>query len=130
MAMSYVILEPRQLVCSRATGALTDEDLFEFMGRLRADPQFRSDFCHLADFRSVTALEITAAGVRRVSEIAPFGPGSRRALVAESEAIFGMARMYELVSERGGSVVRVFRHMDAALGWLELPGDFQAPDRE
>jgi hypothetical protein len=46
----------------------------------------------------------------------PFGP---TALVTEDEALFGMARMFGILSElEGGPIVGVFRAFDEALNWF------------
>jgi hypothetical protein len=48
------------------------------------------------------------------------GRGIRRAVVANSEAAFGMARMYAIASENTGQTIEVFRDMDAAESCLNL----------
>jgi len=44
------------------------------------------------------------------------------AIVAASEAIFGMARVFETFTERHFSRTGVFRNREAAERWLSAPG--------
>jgi hypothetical protein len=41
-------------------------------------------------------------------------------MVANSDASFGMARMYAISSEADGQTIQVFRDMSAAEAWLEV----------
>lgn len=60
-------------------------------------------------------------GTRMINETAQdqfFTPGTRRAFVAETDAVFGMARMFALQAEGLGQTIEVFRDRKKAEEWL------------
>ncbi len=118
MPGSYTILPESRFVLSRSWGVLTQALLLAHSRALAGDPRFQPSFAQLSDLREVTDITVTAPGVREAAEASPFGAGSRRALVASSDFIFGMARMYELFRENATGEVMVFRDVHEALRWL------------
>lgn len=46
---------------------------------------------------------------------APYPPETRRVIVAPSDLLFGMSRMYELVADRPAGILQVVRCMEEAL---------------
>ncbi len=46
---------------------------------------------------------------------------SRLAIVATRDEFFGLGRMYEMLRDESSMEVRVFRQLDEAERWLELP---------
>ena len=122
MPASYTIDTDRKLVVSRIWGAATEDEIFDHGQRLRNDPDFRPDFRQLVDMSELTELRVGSAVIREASRNQFFSPGVRRAVVANSEAAFGMARMYAIQSESAGQTIEVFRDMNAAEAWLNRPG--------
>ncbi len=69
-------------------------------------------------------LDLSADDIRRLVERARklhtagivVGP---TAIVADIDVVFGMARMYAILSELAHAPVDVFRDQDAALAWLD-----------
>lgn len=120
MEATYRIDRDLRLVVSVALGDVTDEALLDHQRRLAADEDFEPDFRQLYDFRGATGLEATADGVRQLAENNPFGRGARRALVADNRAVYGMARMFQLMAEKGPDRVEVFDTVEAARKWLGL----------
>ena len=120
MPASYRIDTERRTVFSRATGVLTDGDLLEHQRQLGNDPDFRPDHDQLFDFRGVTRLATSSAVVYALAEANPFGAGSRRAVTAPSDVVFGVARMFETLTSGSAHVLRLFRDHDAAMRWLGL----------
>jgi hypothetical protein len=99
-------------------GAATDDEILNHGQRLRNDPQFCPDFRQLVDMSELTEMRVASGLVRDASRNQFFSPGVRRALVASSEAAFGMARMYAIASEIEGQTIEVFRDMNSADAWL------------
>ena len=50
----------------------------------------------------------------------PYGTGARRALVVTNDLVFGMARMYQILSDESPDEFEIFRKLDDALLWLEI----------
>jgi hypothetical protein len=117
---SYTIDSDRKLVVTRIWGAATEDDIYDHGQRLRNDPQFRPDFRQLVDMTELTEIRVGSGVIRDASRNQFFSPGVRRAVVANSEAAFGMARMYAIASEETGQTIQVFRDMSAAEAWLNL----------
>ena len=97
------------------------QDVRRFLDKLFADPRFRRGMPSLIDCRrvknlfSIADLRKTAADHKRRPELKV--PG-RAAVVASSNLIYGLLRMYEVFSEGAAVEIRVFRKPEEALAWL------------
>ena len=123
MPLEYRVDVSLRTVFARASGVLTDTDVLAFVEGVLAHPSMEPDFNQLFDAREVTKLELSGACVREVSTDTGFGEGSLRAFVTESDAGFGMARMYQTLRDTYPDEVRVFRSIDEARAWLGLPAE-------
>lgn len=105
---------------SRFWGVATDDDIFDHGQRLQNDPLFRPDFRQLVDMSDLTEIRVGSGVIRDASRNQFFAPGVRRAVVANSDVSFGMARMYAIASENSGQTIEVFRDINAAKAWLGI----------
>ena len=105
---------------SRGEGTLSDDDLRGHQAAVRADPKFDPGFRQLWDFRAVSEVAVSTDCVRDLSRTSSFAEGSRRALVVHSDLQFGLARMFQTLTEHTPHVVGVFRDLDEARAWLGL----------
>ena len=119
----------------------TDEQLDDGRGILRlwtgavaagdvtvanADYLTREDWTKLeyliADFSGVTELQATTEDIRNIAiaeaRIATLIPNLVIAVVAPTDYIFGMARMWEVFAEQTGWIRRVFRSRPEAEAWV------------
>jgi hypothetical protein len=120
MPSEYQIDVANRLVRARAWGVLTHDDLMATLLGIRNDPAFKSDFSQLYDFREALPSPISAAKVRDLASYSNFGAGSRRALVAANDAIYGLLRMYAAHREAiGREQIAVFRSLADAQAWLQ-----------
>jgi hypothetical protein len=104
-------------------GVIDDQLLVQAYRRLVSEPDFDAFADVLIDLRDVGELRISSGGLRQLVEIlgAIERPGAaiEVAIVAPTNAVFGMARMYQILrSSRSGEETKVFRSLDEALGWL------------
>ena len=90
------------------------------------DPNFAVDFSQLADMSEVSRLDVSTDVVHYIAATTPFGEGSKRALVAGSDIVYGMARLYGTVAEQRPGEFRAFREMSSAIEWLGLQDDEHA----
>ena len=120
MPCSYTIDLTRALVLSRGWGVLTDGELLAHVRALTVDPRFVRNFYQLADLRDVADVEVSAATIREMARLNPYGDGSRRAVVVTSDVLFGMARMYQILRDEPTDQLEIFRELDAALRWLGI----------
>jgi hypothetical protein len=114
---------------ARASGVLDDEGLFEYVRRVIDDPTYDQVDADLFDARDVTGVKLTGEGVRKLATLiqSTKRSSSRVAVVASSPAMFGMARMFELL--RPDVTVSVFQEMERAIAWLSAPPE-PAPSEE
>ena len=121
MPASYRIDAADQIIYSRAWGVLTDDDIATNRAALARDPAFVPTSSQLYDFSEVTAVEVTAAGVRALARTSPFARTARRAIVVSSDVAYGMARMYAIISDHHDDAFRIFRDQRDAIAWLHSP---------
>jgi hypothetical protein len=120
MPATYSIDSNRKLVTSRLWGAVSEDELHDHNERLRGDPEFVPDYRQLTDITGLTEILIGSKAIIQTAIDQFFVPGTRRAIVASSEATFGMARMFALQSEGSGQTIEVFREMSKAEEWLGI----------
>ena len=99
---------------------LSDAELFAHARALKQDTRFLPASQQLVDFSDVTAVYVTVDGVRTMVALNPWGRGSRRAAIAPSDLAFGLARMYEALTQLEHGEFQVFRTMNEGMGWLGL----------
>jgi len=87
-------------------------------------PDWMNGFHLICDYREVTSFDVDAADMRKLSaqdsSFEDLLNRSRCAVVADRDVIFGMARMWEAMSEQNGLRTMVFRELDEACRWLSL----------
>jgi len=124
MTYSVSINRSRQIVWTTWANTLTDELLCEYKRSVWDDPSIIG-YDELDDFRAVTALSVTPPGLQRLASVAAGMDDpdcrSKAAIVASTDAGFGLARMYEAYRElEPGSTkeVAVFGDIKSAFAWL------------
>jgi hypothetical protein len=120
MGMNYKIDSERRLVLTRGWGVLSSRELFDVTSQILVDPRFDPTYRSLGDLRDVTEITVDTLETAYTAATPLFAAGTRRAIVASSDAVFGMARMFATFAERAGQEVRIFRELHLAEAWLEL----------
>ena len=121
MKVERTIDPEARVVLFKVSGALGDAELLQLAAELESIPEVEPDFALLIDLREAHGREVTGLGVRALAaRPLVLSTESRRAVVVPSVLGFGMARMYELLSEQRGGGPRVFRDYDQAQRWVEL----------
>jgi hypothetical protein len=133
MAASYRIDVARGVVYSRGWGVLTDEEIAAHAQTLRVDPRFDPGFRQIVDFRGLTNIRVSGAGVREVARYNPFRRDARRAFVVVSDEAFGLTRMFGMFTDSSAEQFGIFRSIEPALEWIGMeptaPWPDQAPDK-
>jgi hypothetical protein len=121
MQLERTLDSAARVVVLTVSGALGDAELASLASELETLPGVTPDFSLLIDLRAAHGREVTTAGVRALAkQPLVLSPASRRAVVVPSVLGFGMARMYEQLSEPRGGGPRVFRDYDEALRWVQF----------
>ncbi len=92
---------------------------------LTQHPDYQPSFNALYDLRQVTMGEVTADQLQRLAfdVFDPGWDGTKFAMVAEDDDVYGMARVYAAVAdETGRQQRRAFRSYDDAVRWVAADG--------
>ncbi len=110
------------VVFSTFQGVVTKEDISAQVHSFNVDPAFQPSFDHLIDTRGTARFDLSSKDMHTVSLHSAFNEKSRRAVVAESDIMFGIGRMYQILREahEKPDQVRVFHSMEEARRWLGL----------
>jgi hypothetical protein len=123
MAFSFTIDGDHGVVRFTGEDVFSSRDLMESIKQVTAHPDFQPDYDHLVDLRDVTSFEPDSGDIRKRSQQDRENirlDTSRIAIVATSNVVFGMSRMYETFMEGADVTVRTFRDMAEAEAWLDL----------
>ena len=119
MPVTYRIDVEAGLVRTFAHGVVTEAEVLEYQDKLAADPAFEASMGQLTDARGIERLDVTTNGIRQFvahdARHAERFAGHRMAIVASEDVVFGMARMYQTMSDVN---VGVFRSIEEALVFL------------
>lgn len=105
-------------------GELNKNLLIEKLKDIYENPDYKPDMNVLWDIREAIISSFFSADVQAVRDFVSkhWGTGgkSRAALVVSKDVDFGLARMYQILSEsKTLSPVQVFRDFDEALNWAK-----------
>ena len=109
------------MIFSRAHGEITEADVLDHARRLSADADFQPGYNQLVDLLDITKIILSVADMHVIARrTAIFNEQSRRAIIARKDAVYGMARMYQMLRDEGPEEIMVFRDMPDARRWLGL----------
>jgi len=110
------------LVVSTGSDRVTFGEIRARQDQTKIDPDFNPEFNQLVDLRAVTGFDMSSEQAKALARRMIFSSTSRRAFVASSPAIFGVARMWEIFTEMADhpSEIRVFYDLSSALKWVDL----------
>jgi hypothetical protein len=107
-------------------GPTSYEDVRTYLDGLLVDPGFRPGMPGLIDCRRVKSL-FSISDLRKTAADAKLRPQlqvpGRAAVLASSNLIYGLLRMYEVFNEGNPAEIRVFREPEEAVRWLRGEGD-------
>ncbi|MGB8064450.1 MAG: hypothetical protein WCF26_21355 [Candidatus Sulfotelmatobacter sp.] len=102
-------------------GRITGAILLDFYARAAKYMASRPPCRGILDFSNVTDFEVSSAAIRQVAAFPPaFPAGCMRVLVIPREFIYGLARMFQILTEDTRPELRVVRTMDEAYRLLEV----------
>jgi hypothetical protein len=121
MPAEYKIDTSRRMVFSKAYGILTDQDVNSHQEKLRDDPDFDSSFSQLVDCTNVTkADDISTDAIYELARRHLFGAESKRAFVAPKKLLYGLLRMFQILTNDYPDELVVFKDMTEARKYLKL----------
>lgn len=126
MPIFFRILREQGLVHAWTDGSVSDQDLNAYRARLVANPDFSPDHDQLVECLSRAQPTLSRSAITEAALDPIYSSKSRRAIVAASDAAYGLARMFAALQPEG-SHVQVYRNLPEALAWLGLASDLIAP---
>ena len=117
MAWFVEVDQQARLVILTAPGALTGQEFLSLNEHVRASPGFDRTFDFLADFRATGSGPLTSEAIATAARQSPlFSRSSALAVVVETDAGYGIARMFNLYVE--ADAFEIFRTVEDARTWL------------
>ena len=121
MPAEYKIDKSQRMVFSLAYGTLTDLDVNSHQENLRDDPDFDSNFSQLVDCTNVTiADDLSTDAIYELARRNLFEAESQRAFVAPEKLLYGLFRMFQILTDDYPDELSVFRDMAEARKYLKL----------
>jgi hypothetical protein len=123
MTVTYQIDPAKRRIHTRCVGAVTLDEVLQHFSDLARDPDCPARLDVLLDLSEITSLptssQLTAVSTE-VARVRPRVQFDGCAIIASRDAVFGMARMFEVFAESYFGATRVFRTVDEGTRWLEL----------
>ena len=124
MPVKYSIDTQHSLVYTVFSGKVTDADFDHHLQSLSSDARFEPAMPELVDLRAVTKVSLSAHTIPSSARWKLHAPRAQRAVVAPTDFLFGLARMYQShLGEASESHFMVFRTLPPALAWLGLEAE-------
>ena len=124
MPIDYEIDAGRRLIRTRCIGPLTLEEVVAHFRSLEADPRVPDRLDVVLDFSELTAFpdhDQVHCVAREVRQLRTKIAWRNLAIVAPRDLAFGIARMFEMISEPSFRATMVFRRLADAERWIEQP---------
>src|SRR5438045_1643409 len=117
MAVSYRIDPSGGRLTVALSGTVTGDDLETLSERLKHDAAYDPSLPVLVDATKMSSGALpTRTVVARASVPRPHR--TRIAIAASADAVYGIARMYQMLAEDKGGEIGVFRSLAEAEAWL------------
>jgi hypothetical protein len=123
MTVTYRIDQAKRRIHTRCVGAVTLDEVLQHFADLVRDPDCPARLDVLLDLSETTSLPTSyqlSAVTTEVARVRPRVQFDGCAIIATQDALFGMARMFEVFAENYFGATRVCRTMDEGTRWLEL----------
>ena len=126
MPITFSLEASKKTVFTTVTGPLLDGDPVVYLSDVLNHPAYRPGFSALIVCKNVALGSFSTAAVRRLAQFSREAEkelrDSRVAIVADQPAVYGIARMYQILRDPPYEV-QVFRELLEAEAWLA--GDAQ-----
>jgi hypothetical protein len=129
MPILHKIDEKLGIVLSTWIGIVSDADAVPAYRQLYEDKRWKPGFHEIVDLREADVSGVTSRGLRAVSGMVDDYTGEeceefRTAVIAPKDLPFGVARIYQAISDETPERVRVFRDVKTALEWMNVDESF------
>ncbi len=121
MPITYQLDKIHRLIRTQCVGNVTFEEVIDHFQVLEQEPECPNRLHVILDLSQLTSLpesdqlRLVSREIGRISERVQF---EACAVVACTDVIFGMARMFEVFAEKHFLMTRIFRALNEAENWL------------
>ena len=129
MSVEYTYDEEKNILYTRFFGVITNKDFLDQGESIGADARIKPGVRELVYLVDIEDIQASPSGFERNIQIDSKNrdklQGMRTAVIAETDLLYGFARMYQSLTEvrDAPSTVEVFRTEKEARKWLGLDGD-------
>ncbi len=124
MPLKYKIIPELKIVYVRGTEKVTTDDIMTEGARMFAENEWANGFNILCDYREITDFNLKTEDIEKIVDQDKNNEllfdKSKCAIVAGSDLIFGISRMWEILSEDNKIMTMIFRNIEDALKWLGI----------
>lgn len=118
MPVENQVIPSHHLVITRMFGEVVYDDVLNVSKQLLADPEFNPKYDQLVDLSGVVKVNVSSDMLRNhARSVLPYEKSSSCSVIATSDLVYGMARMYASV-QSDHREFRVFRTVMEAEAWL------------
>jgi len=108
-----------------ARGKVNVLELRDIYSELIKHRDWRPGFDILCDYREIEDFDVSSRDIDEISEwqtsIDNMIGNGKCAVVASRDSVFGMSRMWEMISANRSQHICIFRELDDAVSWLGIP---------
>jgi hypothetical protein len=119
MPFSFHVDEGSRVFHIQAIGNVNDAELIELSSRLRHEVAFVAGNPILCDCSGLTAVFISSSLIESLARAAK-SRTSFVAITAPTPVAFGLARMYQIISDPEDARICVFTRAEEAMAWLKM----------
>lgn len=118
MPFSFHVDESVRVFHVEAVGEVNDKELMDLSARIRQEPAYASAYPILCDCSALTTVSISANLIEVLAKTAR-SRTNYVAVIAPLSVAFGLARMYQIITDPECERICVFAGMEEAMAWLE-----------
>jgi hypothetical protein len=101
-------------------GHITDAILFDGYAAMARCVAFHPACHSIADFSPAISADFSSEAIKQLAAAPPLPTAALRILVAPADSVYGMARMFQILSEETRPNLHIVRTMDEAYSLLQV----------
>jgi len=120
MPVDYTIDVDQGVVFTTLSGSVTYSEFSKLLQSLAKNPCFRPDSRELLVCNDAVTDEFDTNQIMSFKDSHVWGEGAKRAFVANSDLVYGLFRMFQIISGTQHGEIALFRDVSQARLWLGL----------
>ena len=121
MPIHQVILKSCNLLYVRFEGNVTAEEILAGRKDASDNSDFHLNLRQLVDLRNGSMELVSSANLNTIGVSTIFNKSVKRAFVVARDVDYGLLRMYGVFAEHHQHQIRIFRSLEEACEWLDIP---------